>query len=85
MISVLKGFLHKYIRVARGQDELEVKSMIDLVLVKKVMMCYVEDVKAARGMGRGLSDHQVVLCKFRLVGTWIKRRGVVNGARGDKK
>ena len=27
--------LHKYTRVARGEDRLEVKSMIDLVLVKK--------------------------------------------------
>ena len=28
--------LHKYTRVPRGQDGMEVKSMIDLVLVKKV-------------------------------------------------
>ena len=55
--------------------------MIDLVLVKKAMLCYVQDVRAVRGMGRGLSDHHVVLCKVRLVGTWIKRRKVVNGAR----
>ena len=27
--------LHKYTRVAKGQDGVEVKSMIDLVLVKK--------------------------------------------------
>ena len=32
-------------------------------------------------MGQGLSDHQVVLCKVRLVGAWIKRREVVVGAR----
>ena len=32
-------------------------------------------------MGCGLSDHHVVLCKVRLVGTWIKRREVVVGAR----
>ena len=32
-------------------------------------------------MGRGLSDHHVVLFRARLVGTWIKRREVVNGAR----
>ena len=31
-------------------------------------------------MGRGISDHHVVLCKVRLVGTWIKRRDVVNEA-----
>ena len=28
-----------------------------------------------------LSDHYVVLCKVRLVGTWIKRRKVVVGTR----
>ena len=46
--SVLKGgcvwvthalntSLHRYTRVARGQDEVEVKSMIDLVMGKKVL------------------------------------------------
>ena len=53
-------------RVARGQD-VEVKSMIDLVL-KKVMLHYVQDVRALRGMGRDLLDHHIVLCKVRLVG-----------------
>ena len=33
--------LHKYTRVARGQDGVEVKSMIDLVLVKRDMLHYV--------------------------------------------
>ena len=32
---------HKYTRVARGQDGVEVKSMIDLVLVKKDMLRFV--------------------------------------------
>ena len=32
-------------------------------------------------MGRSISDHHVVLCKVRLVGTWIKKREVVDGAR----
>ena len=32
-------------------------------------------------MGRDLSDHHVVLCKVRLVGTCINRREVVDGAR----
>ena len=31
--------IHKYTRVARGKDEVEVKSMIDLVLVMKAMLC----------------------------------------------
>ena len=52
--------------------------MIDLVLVKKDMLRYVQDV---RGMGRGFSDHYVLLCKVRLVGAWIKRTEVVVGAR----
>ena len=37
--------LHKYTRVARGQDRVEVNSMIDLVLVKKDMLHYVQNVK----------------------------------------
>ena len=32
-------------------------------------------------MEQGLSDHYVVLCKFRLVGAWIKRREKMVGAR----
>ena len=55
--------------------------MIDLVLVKRNMLRYVRDVRAVRGMGCGLSDHYVVLCKVRLVGTWTRRREVVVGAR----
>ena len=62
------GF-HKYARVAGGQDGVEVKSMIDLVLVEKDMLHYVQDV---REVGEGLSDHHVVLFKVRLVGAWIK-------------
>ena len=53
--------LHKYTRVARGQDGVEIKSMIDLVLVKRDMLRYMQDVRAVRGMGRDLSDHYVVL------------------------
>ena len=56
--------------MARGQERVEVKSMIDLVLVM-----------AVGRMGRGLSDHHVVLYKVSLVGTWIKDREVVDGAR----
>ena len=43
--------LDKYTRVARGQDGVEVKSMTDLVPVKKDMLRYVPDVRAVRGMG----------------------------------
>ena len=51
--------------------------MIDMELVKRDMLQYVQVVRAVRGMGRGLSDYYVVLCKVRLAGTWIKRREVV--------
>ena len=58
---------------------MEIKSMIDLVLVKKDMLRYV---RVVRGMGRGLSDRHFVLCKVRLVRVWIKGRGeVVVGPR----
>ena len=50
---------------------MEIKSMIDMVLVKIDMLRYVQDVRAVRGVGRGLSDHRVVLCKVRLVRSWI--------------
>ena len=56
--------------------------MIDLVLVKRDLLRYMQDVRSVRGMGRGLSDRHVVLCKVRLVEAWIKRREVVVGARG---
>ena len=58
------------------------KSRIDLVLVKKHILHFVQDVRAVRGMGRGFSDHHVVLCKVMLVRTWIKRRdGIVRTMR----
>ena len=40
--------------------------MIDLVFVKNDMLRYLQDVRAVRGIGEGLSDHHVVLCKVRL-------------------
>ena len=61
--------LHKYTRMARGQNVVEVKSMIDQVLLKKDMLCFVQDVRAMRGMGRGISDHHIILGKVRLVRT----------------
>ena len=67
--------------MAKGQDGAEVKSMIDLELVKKDMLRYVQDVRAVKGKEHCLLDHHVVLCKFRLVGPWIKRREVVAGTR----
>ena len=38
--------LHKYTRVARGRDGVEIKSMIDLVLMKSDMLRYVQGVRA---------------------------------------
>ena len=43
--------LHKYNRVARGQDKTQVKSMIDLVLIKKGMLSFVQVVRTVRRMG----------------------------------
>ena len=40
--------VYKYIRVARDQDRVDVMSMIDLVLVKKDILQYVQDVRAVR-------------------------------------
>ena len=59
--------LHKYTKVARGQDVMKVMSMIDLLLVKRDILQYGQDVRVVRGMGRGLSDRYVVLFKVRLV------------------
>ena len=69
-----------YIRVSRGQGGVKVRSMIDLVLGKKDMLPYVQDVRAVTGMRRGLLDHHVLMRKIRLVGEWIKRREVVTEA-----
>ena len=67
--------MYKYIRVTRGQDKVDIKSMLDLMLVNRHMLCYVQDVRVVRGIGCGLSDHHVVLCKVRLVGAWLKNTG----------
>ena len=59
--------LHNFTLVVSGQDGVEIKSMIDLMLVKRYMVRYVQDVRTMSGMGRGLSDYHVILCKARLV------------------
>ena len=43
----------------RGQDGIEVMNMIDLELVKKAMLHYMQDVRVVRGMEQNLSDHYV--------------------------
>ena len=40
--------------------------------------------RRVRGIGEGISDHSVVLRKVKLVGTGIKRRDKVNGARRNR-
>ena len=55
--------------------------MINLVLVTKDMLHYVQDVRAMREMGQGLSECHVLLCNDRLVEAWIKRKEVRDGAR----
>ena len=42
------------------------------------MLSFMQDV---RGMGRGISDHHVLLCKVRLVETWMMKKEVLDGAR----
>ena len=37
--------LHKYTRVAEGRGAVEIKSMIDLMLVKRDMLRYVQDMR----------------------------------------
>jgi hypothetical protein len=66
--------VHKYTRVGKSRDGTEVKSMIDLVLVKKDMLKYVMDVKSVRGLRMGISDHYIVLCKIKFVGAWMGRK-----------
>ena len=43
-----------------------------------------QDANAVNGIERDLSDHHVVVCKVRLVETWINRREVVVGAKRNK-
>ena len=43
--------LHMYTRVTRGQDGVEVKSMIYLVLVKKDMLRYVQNMRRVKRIG----------------------------------
>ena len=62
--------LHKYTRMLDG---VELRCMLDLLLLKKDILHYVQDVRVVRGMRRDLSDYNIVLvlCNVRLVGTWV--------------
>ena len=76
--------LLKYTRVARGQDGEEIKNMIDLVLLKRDMLRYVQYMWAVKEIGRGTLGNYVIMCKVRFLGAWTKRRKVVVGARRIK-
>ena len=43
--------MRKDTSVVRGQDGVEVKTMIDVMLVKRNMLQYVQDMRNVRGMG----------------------------------
>ena len=66
--------LHKYARVTRGQDGVEVKRMIDQVVMKNDMLRYMQDVSGVRRLGRGLSYHHVVLRKVRFLWHGLRER-----------
>ena len=53
--------------------------MIDLVLVKRDILRYVQDVRVLRRMGHGLSTTILYCVKSGKV--WIKRREVMVGAK----
>jgi len=64
--------IHKFTYVARGRGGVN-RSMIDYMMVRKDMLRDVCDVRSIRGLGGGLSDHMIVLCKLRLSGVWIRK------------
>ena len=49
--------------MARGQDGVE----LDVMLVKRDRLCYVQDVRVVKGMRKGLSDYHMI-CKVMLSG-----------------
>ena len=59
---------------------MEVKTMIDSVLVKEDMLKYIYHVKTVRGLGRGILSNSDVLPEVELMGTWTKRKEEVNRA-----
>ena len=60
--------INKYRRMTRGQDGIELMSVIDLMLVKRGMLKHMQDVKTVRRIARNLSDQSVELYKVKLVG-----------------
>ena len=55
--------LHKYTKVTRGKDHDR----------SSAVLCAGYEGNGRNG--KDLSDHHVVVCKVRLVGPWIKKRG----------
>jgi len=71
--------IHKFTFVGRARGGVN-KSMIDYVMVRKEMLRDVCDVLSVRGLGGGLSDHMIVLCKMRMKGVWLKQQRRTNDA-----
>lgn len=46
------------------------------MLVKKMMLKFVVNVKSARGLQMGKSDHNFVSCKIKLVVPWMERKEI---------
>ena len=61
LCSERKVFKHKNTRMVRGRDRMKVRSMTNLVLMKKVKLKYVCDGKMVRGFGWSISGLSVVL------------------------
>lgn len=47
--------------------------MSDLIVVKMYMLKGLYGIIAMRRLSMGLSDNMIVLCKMKLVGTWMRR------------
>ena len=80
--SVPKGVKHSLTtkNVPKGPRRSEGKEHGKSGDEKDIYAAYVQDVRSLRGIGQGLSDHHVVLCKDMLVEAWMKKREIVDGA-----
>ena len=61
----------RYTRYGRDGER---NSMIDYVLVRKELLKWVFDVRAAIGLSGGISDHVMVLCRVKFENVWWKPR-----------
>ena len=70
--------IHRYTKVGRGSDVMEVMSIIALLLRRSDTVKCVHHVNTRRLAIQKSSDHSVQLCKFKFLGTCIKRMEEVN-------